>query len=481
VPRALKNEELRNEVCLAATQALEFSLVMAACQNIRQASDVEKSDRARIEAWFKGGKLNMQRPERTNDLEFFHTISLLQSGFVGDALPYAKKYLTEGSLSVPEQLLAFSLLRILAHRQVDTATSHGIAKVLTEYSGVALKKAQNEQARSFYAMLAKAVAVFEKGEAEFSRFSPDKDVPSSGVLLTHNLLFRTALATAPVRGASYRITPTNFPGDAGLEADLKFYADTDGGFAALPDCLAQNCSLLIKRHLAREQKAEALRLILSGQGISDAGVVAGLKAGMFGYAEVFTDEVYEWYHDGGSLSFTRVDDFPGKTPVKIKSGRKYLAYTPRRNIFMRLRMPPPREAVLADVAANFTVVPTVPDSVQAPAASTLYSALYAQWGSGKKTGKNSVQVKPAFHTAAGLLHIYTESISLEDVGRLRPGGYHLFCTPEESYNQFVPFAMRVIENAFARNMTPEQAYEAAFAGLKGKQASTRPLYYLYRN
>ena len=27
----------------------------------------------------------------------------------------------------------------------------------------------------------------------------------------------------------------------------------------------------------------------------------------------------------------------------------------------------------------------------------------------------------------------------------------------------------------------EAAYEAAFKSLKGKQASTRPLYYLYRN
>ena len=169
----------------------------------------------------------------------------------------------------------------------------------------------------------------------------------------------------------------------------------------------------------------------------------------------------------------------------MKSGRRYLVHLPQRNLFLRRKINPPREAILIDASVG----PKKPASeskpsvqIAAPEPATLYSALQARWGGQKKAAERlTVQIKPPFNGAPGDLHIYTQTLSLDSLEKLRPNGYHLVCLKGESYNNFAIFALTLVENMIAKNQTVEAAYDTALKSQKGKQASTRPLYYLYRN
>jgi hypothetical protein len=209
-----------------------------------------------------------------------------------------------------------------------------------------------------------------------------------------------------------------------------------------------------------------------------------LPAGTYGYTELFTGEFYEWYFSGKEFTFERLDDFNEKIVARPRSGRKYLAWTPQKNLFLRLKISPPRESILVSAGQVDNTVPAAPKGVriEAPQPATLYSALYAKWGEGKKrNGEAVIQVKAPYDSAAATLNVYSEPVKLQDTVQLKPSGYHLFCEEGEGYNGFAVFAQNMVENMIQRKMSPEAAYEAAGKALKGRQAVNRPRYYLYRN
>lgn len=484
LPSNLKNEELQNEICSAATDALEYALVLRSCSDNKFGDASEKSDRLQVKAWFAGTRSDLKSLVRTEDTDFFHAISLLQGGFVSDALVYARKHFAPANLTVSENMLAFSLLRILAQRRVAESDSQAIARLLSEYGAAALKKAQNTQAQFFYAMLARSGNVYASGVAALADILPHENTYwSSGVQSAFNHLYLAAISVNP-RGNTLKTLPSGgFPADTIIDADLKYYAETDRGYASDIDCSRVNCALLTKRHLARGENAAALNLILKNQGEPGTDTKK-LAAGAFGYGEIFADEIYEWYSDGTNLQFTRLPTFDSKTGVKPGLGRRYLAYTPRKNLFARHKVSPPREAILVDISNGVAAPAEAPASlsIAAPEPDALFSALYSEWGSGKKQNKGAfIQIKPPYHAAAGALNIYTDVVDLDTLPRLKPAAYHLFCARGEAYGNFAVFAQAVVRGMAEQRLSVEAAYEAAFQSLKGKQASTRPLYYLYRN
>ncbi|MBX3723748.1 MAG: PD40 domain-containing protein [Turneriella sp.] len=484
LPANLKNEELQNEICSAATDALEYALILRSCSDNKFGDASEKADRQQIKAWFAGTRTELKSLVRAEDTDFFHAISLLQAGYVSDALIYARKHFTATNLSVSENLLAFSLLRILAQRRASEADTKAIAGLLSEYGANALKKNPNTQAQFFYAILARSANVQAAGVSALADILPHKNTPwTSGVQSAFNLLYLTAISVNPQGNTLAALPPGGFPADTVVDADLKYYAETDRGYTSDIDCSRANCALLTKRHLARGENAAALNLILRNQGEPGTDTKK-LAAGAFGFGEIFTDEIYEWYSDGVNLQFTRLPAFDNKSGLKIGAGRKYLAYTPRKNLFARRKIPPPRDAILVDISNGIATPAQTPASVTiaAPEPDALYSALYSEWGSGKKSAQSAfIQIKPPYHTAEGALNIYTDVVNLDNLPRLKPAAYHLFCAQGEPYGNFVTFAQAVVRGMAEQRLSVEAAYEAAFGSLKGKQASTRPLYYLYRN
>ena len=477
---ALKSAELRNEICLAATEALEFQLVVNSCLDNRNADVTEKSDRRRIQSWFTEAKPETKINIRPEDLDFNHAISLLQSGYAADALFYARRVLVSQKLSNAEHLLAYSLLRVLALRKLDTQDSESAALLLADYGKRALPNARNLQAARFYRMLSLIDQVRKEGTAVLAGLTP-LQVRSTGVISSENLLNLYALT---VRGGqpSARAETSGFEVDKRVETDLKFVQNAISTHDQEFNCQVDNCALLIKSAVVKGDNTEALNLLLKWQGVKHA---PALPDGAFGYLELFTGEYYTWGFLDAKARIDRIDSFDEKTVAKLNSDHKYLVFNPQRNLFLRKKINPPREAILIDASVAAKKIEKdsrVAVTIAAPEPNTLYSALQARWGGVRKGDHHfTVQVKPPFHGAQGELHVYTQPVALDALSRLKPGGYHLFCATGESYNNFAIFTQGLMENLVERGQSAEAAYEAAIKSLKGKQASTRPLYYLYRN
>jgi Tol biopolymer transport system component/tetratricopeptide (TPR) repeat protein len=487
MPRAIderiRNAELRNEICVAATASLEFVLVINSCLRNANADPLENSDRALIQSWFSGGKSDLKAVVRNEDLEFNHAVSLLQSGYVADALPYVKKTLGQLNLSVSENLLAFSLLRVLAQRKVKDAESRAAAAMLSEFAEKAVTRTKNLQAKAFYGLLSGTEKVFRSGAAALGL--PAKNSEATGVISARNHLLLMGMSVAPAAEALPEVTTSSFTSDRGVEKDLRFLREAIESGSGEADCSRDNCSLLIKYYLRQKQNMPAADLVLRQHGAGRPWEkLQDLPAGTYGYTELFTGEFYEWYFSGKEFTFERLDDFNEKIVARPRSGRKYLAWTPQKNLFLRLKISPPRESILVSAGQVDNTVPAAPKGVriEAPQPATLYSALYAKWGEGKKrNGEAVIQVKAPYDSAAGTLNVYSEPVKLQDTVQLKPSGYHLFCEEGEGYNGFAVFAQNMVENMIQRKMSPEAAYEAAGKALKGRQAVNRPRYYLYRN
>jgi len=483
IDERIRNDELRNEICVAATTALEFALVMNSCLRKPNADSEENSDRALIQDWFGDSKAGLKAVVRTEDLEFNHTIALLQSGYIADALPYARNALMRLNLSVSENLLAVSLLRVLALRKVKDPEAREIARLLSEFGTKALTRTKNLQAKNFYSLLMRAEKAYKAGAAALDQ--PAQKAESTAVISARNLLALLAMSIAPAAEALPEVATSSFAADRTVEKDLRFLREAMASGSGKADCTTDNCSLLIKYYVYQKQFTPAVDLVLRQQGAGRPWEkLLDLPAGTYGYTELFTGEYYEWYFSGKEFTLSRLDEFDEKAVASPRSGRRYLAWTPQRNLFLRLKIAPPRQSVLVDVGRVDSSQPVAFSSVriEAPRPATLYSALYAQWGKGiQKNGAAIVQVKSPFDASAATLSIYSEPVALEDAGRLKPGGYHLFCAEGEGYNGFAVFAQNVVENMIQRKMSPEMAYEATGKVLKGKQAVKRPQYYLYRN
>lgn len=484
VAQNLKNDELLNQICSAATEALEFALVIRSCLDDKLADNEEKIDRQQIKSWFSSGNPAARNLARAEDVDFVNAVSYLQSGYAGDALVYARKFLAAPKLTTTEYLLAFSLLRTVARRKAGAEDSAAIAKLLSTYGNAAAGKTPNQQAKAFFALLARTEAVYQKGVTAIADLGSQTNARwTSGVHSAFNMLYLIGISVNPQGDPGISPVAPGFPSDLQVDTDLKFYAGSAQGYPPTIDCTRSNCALLIKRHIAFGENTAALSLMLRNQGESGTDT-QNLPAGAFGYGEIFNDEIYEWYFDGTTLTFTPLPAPDGKFSPKVAAGRRYLAYTSQKNLFAQNKMSPPREAILVDISTRKAGVQasTGRAVIAGPESHALYSALLAEWGAGKKRDTGTViQVKPPFHSAPGTLHIYSDTVNLDNLPRLKPSSYHLFCAQGESFISFALFAQAMVRNMQEGNLSIEAAYEAAFKTLKGKQASTRPLYYLYRN
>lgn len=478
----VRNEELRNEICVAATASLEYALVIDSCLRNTRADADENSERKLIAAWFGGAKPDLKSVVREEDLDFNHAVALLQSGYADDALPFAQKVLSQRKNSVTENLLAISLLRILSQRKVKATTSRQIASLLTEFGEKAATKAANIQARQFYTLLARAEKIYRNGASALPPTAVAATAEASGIISAKNLLTHLAMTVAPEPEALAKIQTSSFASDKVLESDLQFLSQSIAKGSAEADCARNNCSLLAKYYLKQKQPTMAIDLVLRQHGAGRSWQkLLTLPAGTYGYTELFTGEYYEWFFSGAEFSFEMLDDFDEKTATKLRSNRRYLAWVPQKNLFSRYKIAPPREAILvavSQVEANdkidfsaFRIEPAQP--------SALYSALYVQWGPGKKApGAQLIKIKAPMDISPGDLSIYSEPVSLDGVLALRPSGYHLFCTESESFSNFAVFVQTVLHNMAERQMSVESAYDSALKSLKSRH---RPLYYLYRN
>ncbi|HRP67959.1 MAG TPA: hypothetical protein PLY93_00285 [Turneriella sp.] len=485
IPAGLKDSEMLNDICTAAVASLEYALVANACVSIKNATEQDKENRLQIRRWFNESQINLQIPADADNLDFLQTLSLMKSGYIGDSLDFAKKYLLRTELSVSENLLIFSLLRVFATRQANTEEIKQLAQILAQYGKNASKKAKNFQAKTFYELLSLAEDVSKKGVSALDEIAKKKTTPwSSGLQSAYNNLYFAALTVNPNDEILSVWQKTGFVADKKIESDFQFYVSTkeNDEFEAI-NCDNASCALFIKRYLVLDENNKALKLALQSQGKANVAITS-LLDGAFGYIEVFHDEVYEWFKDGQKIKFSRLKKFDEKYFTQLSRSRKYLAYTPRRNLFARHKIPVPRKAVLFDVSLSSSKnnVDFQTLSLAAPEASTLYSALYARWGSSRDKEKAAViQIKPPFHTAVGALNIYTRNISLDDLPRLKPAAYHLFCLDTESYNSFALFAQSIVNLMVEKGLSVEDAYEVAFTKGAVNKTKIRPFYYLYRN
>ena len=481
ISKTLKDVELRNEICLAATEALEFKLVIDSCLNNPRADSAEQADRDRIRSFLAGAVPDTRINVRPEDLDFNHALSLLQSGYAADAVFYARRVLVAQKLNNSEHLLAYSLLRVLARRKLNSEDSAAVAKLLTEYGSKALPKAGNLQVARFYRILSLLEKVLAGKADALSALTP-LGTRTSGVVSSENLLYLLTASVAGSLPAESVIQDSRLEIDSRIEADLAFFLRNRDTVVGELNCTKENCDLLAKAAIVSKDNASALRLLLALHGVNSTAI---LPDGAYGYSELFTDELYLWHQSGAEVRIERIDAFDEKAVAKMKSGRRYLVHLPQRNLFLRRKINPPREAILIDASVG----PKKPASeskpsvqIAAPEPATLYSALQARWGGQKKAAERlTVQIKPPFNGAPGDLHIYTQTLSLDSLEKLRPNGYHLVCLKGESYNNFAIFALTLVENMIAKKQTVEAAYDSALKSQKGKQASTRPLYYLYRN
>lgn len=484
----LKNEELRNEICNAAIGALEYRLVNDSCLTAPGIQPADRAERERVRDLFFAAKPGALKAIDADDLEFIRSVALLKSGFAADALASAKKFLLRLRLNTSENLLTLAFLHVLAERKANTTDSRAIAKLLTDYGREAKKKARNKQTESYYHLLGLTADTFDKGEETLSGFAATGS--TSGAISAENNIRMLGISVLPATNSKAFVESSGLPRDRALETDLKFFGETASGYPEEVDCSAHNCAPLIKRHLARGENDAALFLMLHRQkSIASRKSVAALPAGTFGYGEVFNDEIYEWFFDGKNARFQKLSAFDEKSVGRIKSGEKYLLHAAEHNLFSRAKLAPPREAVLIEgpVHTSEDQKPSVHVTISAGDQNALYSVLLVSWGKGKKAQDSTgVHVKAPFNpspaeSGAHAIYIYTDRLPLDAARRLKPRGYHLFCESAESYNGFVNFAQKVVENMIQAKMPVEVAYESAFKSLKGKQAATRPLYYLYRN
>lgn len=483
IDERVRNAELRNEICVAATASLEFALVINSCLRNAYADPAENSERALIASWFGAGKAELKAVVRSEDLDFNRAVSLLQSGYVADALPFAKKTLEQRNLSVSENVLAFSLLRILAQRKAKDAELRELASLLSKFAEEASQKTKNLQAKAFYNLLASTQKVYKNGAAELGLHQSIS--ATTGVISARNHLLLMGMTVAPAIDLLSELTTSSFASDRSVENDLRFLRQAIEKGSASADCSRDNCSLLIKYYLHQKQNMPAADLVLRQQGAGRPWEkLQDLPPGSYGYTELFTGEFYEWYFDGEEFNFKRLDDFDEESIARPRSGRKYLAWTPQKNLFLRLNIAPPRQSILiaaGQVDKTFlTEIQGV--RIEAPQPATLYSALVAYWGEGRKY-KDAllVQVKPPFDERAATLNIYSEPVRLQDAVQLKPSGYHLICDAGESYSGFAVFVQKVLANMIEQKMPVEAAYDAAMQALKGRKAANRPRYYLYRN
>jgi len=485
IPRTLKSTEVFNDTCSAAMLSLEYALVINSCGAVKNATDGMRENQRLIRKWFTEGIADLQIAADNNNLDLLQALSLLKNGFTTDALYFAKKFLVRTELSVSENLLAFSLLRIFSQRQANSEDTKNIAQILSDYGSAALKKAKNTQARNFYALLQATKDIEKKG---FSAFLEATKTPhtawTSGVQSAYNNLYLAALTVNPGHQTESTWTTTGFAADKKIESDTKFFrANRTRERLENIACEKNNCALLVKNFLTQDNTNAALQLVFQMQDVEEVDIEK-IPDGAFGYIELFTDEVYEWFKDGKKIKFSRFDKFDAKELANVRRGRKYLAYTPRRNLFVRYKVPAPRSVVLADIGAmdisqkyDFTAL-----SFASPEPTTLYSALYAEWGQPKKRQSTPyIQIKPPFHKASGKLNIYTNTINMADLPQLKPSAYHLFCSQEEQYNSFALFAQSMVRLMAQKKLSVEDAYEAAFAKTPQKADKSRPQYYLYRN
>jgi hypothetical protein len=243
--------------------------------------------------------------------------------------------------------------------------------------------------------------------------------------------------------------------------------------------------LLLKREIIRKRDVNALRLVLMTQKIDKPlEEISSFLPGTFGYVELFADEIYEWSFNGKKARFRLIEKIQDQVEKTIDSDLQYFYYPQHRNILAQKKLTPVKAAILIDVENEIEPAPKEGGSVriEGTGSSALYSALIAQWGAGKKKANGlTIQVKEPYDNAKGDLHLYSDVIPLDDLSKLKPRAYHLFCTSRASYNGYVRFAQSVTDNMVQKKMPVETAYLEALRALKGKEAKTKPPYYLYRN
>lgn len=484
IAKKMTNELLIHEICSAATQALEFRLVVSSCGRDSRADSAVQQERSRITRW-----ANAQLPAQktnANQRQVFadHAVALLASGFVTDALAYTQRVFSQGNAETLENLLALSLLRTLALRKCTQADCKNIAAQLFSFGTAAAAKVANAQAKEFYLLLADAQPVLNSGAPALR---PVQDgLESSGVVTARNLLLRLALSVhAPKTDQPAQIKTTGLPVNAAVERELAQHLRTIAENAGQVHCPVAQCSLLIKHYLSAGDGDSALRLLLESQGNkTDLRQNAVFPSALFGYAELFPSELYRWRFDGRHAVFENLAETALQDNLAAPVDSRYLLWNPRGGPMQQRKMHPGRDAILVSavnpaLASQLTIRPD-DISFASPVNDTLYASFIAKWGNAQKVGA-TVVVKPPFHKAGGLLQIYSEGFALESLPKIKAKGYHLFCDPAETYAGFAAFAHIMLENMAVRKMPVEDAYFAAFKNLKGKQASTRPLYYLYRN
>ncbi|MBS0619477.1 MAG: PD40 domain-containing protein, partial [Spirochaetes bacterium] len=484
ISKNLKDNELRNEICNAAAAALEYNLVIASCIDNPQADAVEKIERQRIKIWFATQKIALRPKQGDIEFDFFHALAFLEGGYITDAIPYAQRFLGVGPRSVAKDLLVFSFLRPLSERTPTEAEERGIVELLHTFGKNFEAKAENSQARWFYQNLNALDKIYDKGVASLPP-QLGQNLSTTGALSAANLLQRLALTIAPSDTALPQMLSSGFTTDKSVENELKYYTKFAQVADDTPDCVRNDCSLLVKRFITKKQYNAALRLTLTHQGIvKDEKEIAVLPQGTFGYTELFPREVYEWYATGKTIEFARIA-FDEKNPPNLSSTRKYLVFPKKGNLFLTYSVKPPRQAVLLDLtrAAEATKSPPNPQyRIASTHPSAIYSAIFARWGLGQnETTTESLLVKGVKDAQSGHLNIYTDPIALNSLSNLKSEGYHLFCGEGESYNAFAAFAVRMSEYLFAKKMSVEAAYEAAMNVSRGKQGANRPFFYLYKN
>ncbi len=484
IKQQVKSEELKNEICQAATDALEFQLILSSCLQNRNADTEERVERARIKAWFTNGKKDFSVSNNIEDIEFNHALSLLEAGFAKDALPFIQKILVKRNQTTSEHLLAFSLLRILAERKATEDINSIAADLLTEYGNKSIDKAKNAQAVTFYRLLASTGSVYKKGAAAIFT-APPEFVATSGVKSAQNLMALFGATVKPLPEPIVVAGESSFESDKKVKADLLFLNKAIDKGSADVNCATSSCSLLVKYYITQEKLPMAIDLVLRQQGMGRSWEnLQTLPKGSYGYTELFTDETYLWSFNGAEFAFKRMKSFDEETTQDLSSSLKYLAYAPKKNLFVQKEITPPRGAILISGSSTTQedLAPVAELALAKKQDAPLYSVLYAEWGRGSTSDEaTKLVVKAAQDSTSADLSVYANPIALDSLGNLQPRGYHLFCTSADTYGGFASFTQTMVRHLEKEKTTIEDAYISALKSLKGKQASMRSMYYLYRN
>lgn len=484
IENKMSNDLLKNEICSAATQAMEFRLVANSCRNATRADRPLQAERMRITRWVSGAASSQNS---TSQQQIFadHAMDLLNGGFTTDALVYSQRVLSQHDASTTSNLLALSLLRTLSLRKSTPADSKVIADQLTAFGISAATKTANAQAKIFYGLLADTTAVLSLGAAAL-RPAATQTIESSGVLAARNLLLHLALSVKPVSGFFPQVLASGLAVQSSTERDLAQHLRTIASADSVVRCPQGSCSLLIKHYLSAGNYDLALQLLLESQGFkADLRFKNNILPGLFGFAELFPAEIYRWNFDGNRVIFESIPETAMQEGLSAPAQSRYLLYDAKAGPLAQRKLHAGRDAVLVTTVnsnwVNATKEKAHDVSFASPSNETLYASFIAKWGNAQKLGKATIVVKPPFHQAGGMLQIYSDGIALSSLPKIKPAGYHLFCDTTENYAGFAAFAHTMVEKMQTKHMSVEDAYFEAFTSLKGKQASTRPLYYLYRN